>query len=364
MGPYWYGPLGRVFALRESDIETESLKVIRNELNYFAKGAWGEDERRKLYEHGETDASHGSYPATDNHRFYLAYHAMMIVAGRLLATTPVHRDTEWGQQDEFVEWLSGHDLSRNDGRWLADRRDPAPLEWPAWRDQKEGDPTYGVVVPTDFEQALRSGDILNVWGDWTTADSVREQLVRVRSALVSPDRSMALLRALGTVKGARDYLIPSSDADLQIDRSGFVLKGWVEDRRRDRGLDKKDHWAGGVRYPPPVPAAEIVDLMALETDLDKRVWHDGAETPVIFSQMWGHLEVRNEDNNLERGERLQASLIFIKDMLAMLKHDLIVEVQIERRQRYRRYESKHDDERIPAATKLYLIRVDGSITTL
>lgn len=366
MGPYWYEPLGRVFALSQREIETEALKVIRKELNYLAKGAWNEDERgrRNLYRHKQTYASHGSYPDTDDYQFYLAYHAMMIVAGRLLATTPTHRDTEWGEQDEFAEWLSRHDLSRSDGRWLADRRDPAPLEWPAWRDHKKEDQAYGVVTPMDFEQALRSGDILNVWGGWSTADSAREQTVHVRSALVSSDKSMALLRALSTAKDVRDYLIPSANDDHQIDMPGFKLKGWIEDCSHDQGLDGKDRWSGGIHFPPPIPTGEIVDLMAIETDLDKRVWRDGTKAPVMSSQVWGYLEERNEDNNPERGERLQASLNFIKDMLGKLTQDMIIEVQIERRRRYRSYESQQDDERIPTATKLYLIKLDGSITTL
>ena len=301
IGSYWYEPLGRVFARSQRNIETEALKVIRNELNYSAKGEWSDDERqrRKLYDYPQTSASHGSYPSTDNHHFYLSYHAMMIVAGRLLATTPTHRDTEWGEQDEFAEWLAGHDLSRKDGRWLADRRDPAPLEWHAWREQKKDDSEYGVVTPTDFEQAVRTANMLNIWGHWSIADSTRVQSVIVRSALVSPERSMALLRALSTVKERHDYVIPSSDDEFQIDRAGFVLKGWIEDRGRDRELDGKDHWSGGVHYSPPAPSVEIVELMALETDSDKRVWRDGAKTPVMSSQMWGHLD---QDNNPEHGE--------------------------------------------------------------
>jgi hypothetical protein len=365
LGPYWYEPLGRVFALSQGEIETEALKVIRKELNYLAKGAWNEDERgrRKLYDHRQTYASHGSYPDTDDYQFYLAYHAMMIVAGRLLATTPTHRNTEWGEQDEFTEWLSRHDLSRRDGRWLADRRDPAPLERPAWRDHKKDDQAYGVVTPTDFEQALRSGDLLNVWGYWSTADSAREQSVHIRSALVSSDKSMALLRALSTAD-VHDYLIPSANGDHQVDQSGFVLKGWIEDYSHDQGLDGKDRWSGGIHFPPPIPAGEIVDLMAIETDLDKRVWRNEPKATVMSSQVWGCLEVKNEDNSPERGERLQASLNFLNDMLGKLKQDMIIEVQIERRRRYRPYESQKDDERIPAATKLYLIKVDGSIATL
>jgi hypothetical protein len=47
MGPYWYEPLGRVFAMSQREIETEALKVIRKELNYLSKGAWDEDERER-----------------------------------------------------------------------------------------------------------------------------------------------------------------------------------------------------------------------------------------------------------------------------------------------------------------------------
>ena len=35
IGPYWYKPLGRVFALAQTDVEREALQVIRTELNHF-----------------------------------------------------------------------------------------------------------------------------------------------------------------------------------------------------------------------------------------------------------------------------------------------------------------------------------------
>ena len=367
IGSHWYAPLGRIFAMSQGDIEAEALEVIRNELNCSAQRARDEDERvrRNLYyDYYQTHVSHDAYPDIDDLQFYLAYHAMMIVAGRLLATTPTHRDTEWDDQDEFTEWLSRHDLARNDGRWLADRRDPAPLDRPVWRVQKKGDIAYGTVTPTDFDQALRIGDIFNVWGSWSTANSTHKQSVAVRSALVSPDKSMALLRKLST-KDVHDYLIPSSDPDFRIDDAGFGLKGWIEDRSGDVGLDEKDHWSGGVRYPPPAPSPETIEVMVLETDSDKRIWRNGAETPVMFSQIWGYLEVRNQDRNPERGRRLQASFDFVKDMLSRVNHDLIIEIQIERHRYYRRHENRQDnDEQIPTATKLYLITADGRITTL
>ena len=367
IGPYWYEPLGEVFALSRSNIESKALNVIRNELNYLKKGAWNEDERQRrgLFEFPETSASHGSYPNTDNMHFYLCYHAMMTVAGRLLEATPTHRNTEWGEQDKFSEWLSRHDLSRKDGRWLADRRDPAPLEWTQWREQMKDDPEYGVVTRTDLSRELMTANVLNVWGKWSISDSTRIKSVRVRSALVSPDRSMALVRALSTVKDVYCYRIPTSDDDLQIDRAGFVLKGWIEDHHQDENLDSKDYWSGGIRYPLPAPSVEIIDLMTLETDADNRLWHDGAKTPVMSSQVWGHIELRNQENNPEYGNRLQASRDFVKDLLNKINHDLIVEVEIEIRRHYRQWESRQDNgEKYPRATKLYLIKSDGGVIML
>ena len=366
IGPYWYKPLGEVFALSQSDVEREALSVIRGDLDYRGKRAWHEDERarRKIYDHRQTYASHGSYPDTDDFHYYVSYHAMMIVAGRFLAARPTHRDPRGWEQDEFGAWLLRHGMSRNDGRWLADRRDAAPLERPAWCEREKDDSEYGVVTMRDFDQAIVQGDLMNVWGNWSTASSERVQEVYVRSALVSPDRSIALLRALSTAENARDYGIPCSDDNLEIDQGGFVLKGWIDNRDCDGGLDRKDRWSGGVRYPAPAPSEEIVELMALATDSDERVWCDDAETPVMRSQVWGNLETERDARDDERGERLLASIDFVKDVLRTLDRDLIVEVQIGIRGHRWRYETREDDdERIPERTRVYVVKSDGHFVT-
>lgn len=367
IGPYWYEPLGEVFAMSQIDVEKEALGVIRGDLNYRGKRAWYEDERerRNIYDYRQTYASRGSYPDTDDLQYYLSYHAMMIAAGKFLATRPTHRDPEGWEHDEFRAWLLRHGMSRNDGRWLADRRDAAPLERPAWCKREKDDSEYGVVTIRDFDQALVQGDLMIVWGSWSTANSTRVQEVCVRSALVSPGKSMALLRALSTAENTRDYGIPCSDDNLEIDQGGFVLKGWIDNRDRDSGLDGKDRWSGGVRYPPPAPANEIVELMSLGTDSDERVWCDDVKTPVMRSQVWGNLETERDDRDDGRGERLLSSIDFVKEVLRTLERDLIVEVQIKRRGHRWRYETREDDdERIPERTRLYVVKSDGHFITL
>ena len=170
IGPYWYKPLGEVFALPQLRIETEALRVIRNELHTSGSASWRDDERkrREVYGREKTYASHGAYPDTDDYQVYLSYHAMMIIAGRLLATTPTHHDETWTEADEFGEWLSARDLTRGDGRWLADRRDPAPVERPAWLDrEEESRADYSAVTSEDFDEALTNEAMLVTWGRWS-----------------------------------------------------------------------------------------------------------------------------------------------------------------------------------------------------
>jgi hypothetical protein len=362
-GPYWCDPLGRVFALSQSAIEADARDVIRNDFVSTATGRWDEDERarRKLYEEQHTYHSHGSYPRTDTLHFYLAYHAMMIVAGRLLANTSTHRDPEYGKEDEFAQWLSRHDLSRADGRWLWDRRDPRPFERGRWLDREKDDSDRRMITQQDLDEALYSGAMLNLWGYWTEADTRREQSTHIRSALVTPDRSEALLRAL-TTANAHDYSIPSADGDLEIDEAGFELKGWVSDHSEERRLDENDRWAGGISFPPPRPAAFVVELTNIGTDADERLWKDSHQTCIMETQVWGYYDEakRHEGGNPDRGSRLQASVPFITSMLDKLNRDLIIEIQIERHRRYQPYESfeKDDDERIPTRAKLYLLGKD------
>jgi hypothetical protein len=370
IGPYWYAPLGRVFGLSLDEIGSEALKIIRNTFRFKETGRWDDDERstRQRYDEGHTHHSHGSYPRADNLHFYHAYHAMMIVAGNLLAGTPTHRDSEYGENDEFADWLNRHELSRIDGRWLWDRRDPVPLERYSWQDRTKDDDTDYRITSDDFDEALNIGGMLNVWGTWTTTDSKFEQSNRVYSALVTPDKSHSLLRALGTARNVYDYAIPSAGSDMEIDKFGFTLKGWVVDQCRDQGLDGMDRWSGGIRFPPPSPARFIVDLMALTTDLDDRYWRNPKEIVVMTSKVWGHFDEakRHEYSNPERGSRLQANLDFITELLAKLGRDMIIEVQIDRGRQRRPYESsdENDGERIPTKAKLYLLGTDGQFRTL
>lgn len=369
IGPYWYGPLGRVFALSQKRIEYEALKIIRERFAAQGKGERMEDERhkKKIYRENHTFHSYSSYPRADDLNFYYSYHAMMIVAGNLLVGTQVHHDPESGKENEFTDWLHGYDLSRTDGRWLWDRRDPSPMKRHVWQDKKDDNETLPPITKDNFEEVFCDANMLNIWGTWTVANGSYEQSIHIRSALVSPDKSLALLRTLGELD-SYSYVIPNVSMNQEIDEFGFQLKGWivVEDNRQE--LDHLDRWAGGINFPPPMPARHIVDRMGLTTDLDCRFWKDQKDCMVMKSKVWGHFEERDPRgfnvSSPEQGNRLQASMSFLKSMLKQLNCDLIIDVEIGFRKPYKPWSIKHDKEESSRKNKLYLLKTNGQLCTL
>ena len=368
---YWFEQLGDCFAKNASDIKREAEKVICDDWQLSENGHWNRDERsqRGIFREGETRHSHGAYPRTDDLSFYLSYHAMMTVAGKLLATIPLHQDPDYSE-DEFESWLSRHLLSRQDGHWLADRRDPMPLEWPGWKDEKQEDDWSWSVCRSDFDRLLSPGeDRLNLWGRWNTVFGQREEKVHISSALVSPDRSTSLLRALQTAADPYSYRIPDAGDDMEIDESGFQLKGWVENGSSENTLDEFDPWAGTIQYPPLKPAKFVRDLLHIEGDRECRIWQirtDSAPKEVVWSQVWGSYRHQDNESEGEEGQRLQASKAFVSEFLGRMNMDLIVEVEVKRSIRRNHYERSQDEDigYVPPYFRIFVLRADGQTYSL
>lgn len=370
IGPYWFAPLGKCFGLLEQDVEERAATVIAADWQYPGRLNWEEDERtrRKILEYDDTQHSHGSYPSADELRVYLSYHAMMVVAGQLLDTMPTYRSPDHDEED-FSTWLrSRHGLSRRDGYWLADRRDPIPPETRAWKHDDKNSDWRSSVRRADFDRVFfPPSGMMTLWGYWTACTGRQQETCNIRSALVSADRSSALLRALQSADDHRDYLVPNAEDDRQIDFGPFQLKGWLVDRSLDRGIDEKDAWAGRISYPAPYPSNEIVEAMNLTADREQRCWRLNETAPAaVMVETWGTFQEKDDESTEERGDRVQASMSFIGELLRTLGMDMIVNVEIERRRSYSRYESRDEDDkkRIPPSTQVFLIKSDGRVRTV
>ena len=150
---------------------------------------------------------------------------------------------------------------------------------------------------------------------------------------VTSDRSELLLRALQTAADPYSYRIPDAGDDMEIDESGFQLKGWVENVSSENALDEFDPWAGSIQYPPLKPAKFVCDLLHLEGDREYRIWQIRTKSvpkEVVWSQVWGSYRRQDDESEREGGQRLQTSKTFVTEFLDKMNMDLIVEVEVKR----------------------------------
>lgn len=365
-GPYWLAPLGRRFGLSEKQIERETIRTIRDELDYIGKRSIEDDERAQIRVYGndmETYHSHGSSPRVDDLRFYHSYHAMFITAGKLLRTVPLVREP-YEEGNAFLEWLSEYDLTRSDQRWLADRRDPFPLnvhKWPTTITPEE----WRWSVSRDYFEKLLFIDKekVVVWGNWEECDDRNLESVSIRSAFVCHDKSISLLSALQSTLNSHDYLIPDAEEDhKEIDENGFKLTGWVNCHTRDCRLDEFDPWGGAIRYPAPSPSSHVVEEMNLKTDFDSRHWYDSdSDELALQSEIWGSIRDSRDEEEKRSGNRLFSTQPFLASLVKKFDMDLVFEVSISRRPKFQKY-SKSDDNEFrfyyPYA-RVFLFRTDG-----
>lgn len=366
---YWFESLGKIFSFGSPEIENRALRIIRDDFGVFGQGGWNGDPRhhRRLYGDRETYRSHSSYPQVEDLSFYHAYHSMMMVAGELIDTVQRHQDSDYS--DELEEWIARHSLTRADDLWLADRRDPDPLEVPRWKLEEVSDTWCISVTKSDLLEPIRFGSKgICVWGSWNNTDSDREERISVSSALVDAEHAHSLMRALQTASNPHNYRIPPSGDDLEIDSGQFKLKGWVSETSKEHGIDERDPWAGDIGYPPLRPAKWFAASNDLQSDDECRIWHSPSlsDRPVMYSYVWGRQSEKNAYTTPETGSRLIADIEALKLWLSSISMDLILEVQINREFRRGSYRHRQEDtpEYLLPYTLVILFRSNGKIETI
>jgi hypothetical protein len=277
---YWFEPLGEVFGIPGKQVVEIATQVVLKEWRVATDGSFASDPRASIWRSGRNEREvwhdHGGYPRIDNYGFYLSYHAMHVVAARLLQVMPVVHSRDW-REDEWAYWLNRHLLTRRDGRWLADRRDPAPLLMPNWIGAKKTDNWRSDVVDGDFLDGIlverHRETWLNVRGSWEESDGERTESYYVTTALVSPAASQSLLNALTNCPDPHDFKLPDYEEErVEFASPPFELKGWVWRGDTDNKLDEYDPHAGQIAYPPYQVGKSIADQLQLSADSEQREW--------------------------------------------------------------------------------------------
>ncbi len=366
---YWFDPLGDVFGISAQQVEDLAREVVVKEWHLKPDDEFIRDPRANLWRSSrrerETWHDHSSYPRTDNYSFYLSYHAMLSVAARLLREMPVVHKRDWYEEDKWSEWLHRHTLTRSDGRWLADRRDPAPLARRAWLHEKNNENWRKEIVSNDFLEGLllerHGGTWLNVFGHWSDSDIEREENFHISTALVSPETSQSLLNALTTCRSPHDFKLPNyQEEGMEFETPPFEFKGWIWEEWPDKRLDEFDPHAGDIDYPPYKIGKTIADLFGLSADLEHREWRlPNVDKASLVCELWSVGQRSRDEDPLRYGKRMSVSLEFLKQLCSVLERELIIEVQIERRLR-RKYYTRNDDGP-EYHSKIYILSADGKL---
>jgi len=353
--------LGRAFGTSMAEVEDVGGEVIHTDWGLGANGHWDREPRR--YHSAFQHSRRGS--AVDRLNQYLTYHATQCVAAKLLDRLPVHR-YRGAEMDEFAEWMEYRTLTRTDGRWVADHRDPVPLLTPTKAVKPELWPWS--VERADFGRAiLNDGPQLVVWGRWTQQRSKLEQRTAVHSSLVSPKTAGSLLMAAQTAKVVYDIPLSPEHEEDDVAAPNYELKAWVADWHRDLKVDGKDPWAAALAYPPPAPASIVREKLKLIEHDDRRSWAvKGQQTPLFTVRTWSKPIPAYEEHSPPHGEQLLISRRSLPSVLRKFGLDLIMQVLIDRTVIRSSYERERDEmiEYPNSYFMVFLFRQDGTVETL
>ena len=370
--PYWYSPALRVFAdLRQKEyIETAERWIVDRWGVRENPWRWIDEPRKRRFSSNSLSSchSHGSMPVLERYHTYLEWHAMWCATGELMQTHSLSQARE-DAYDTFEHWLCRAGLT-SPPSWLADFLGPKPLERRLWYPPKGNvDAWRNNVIDADFmtEIGLIAADgSIGVNGhNETQSDSFYES-IDIETSLVSRDTARALLRALQTAEEPSCYRLPPTEHDLEIDIPRYKLLGWLSEIERDLGIDKHDILRYEVNEVRCRPAKNTLTALNLKfVHGNQAEWVDAeSEGKAFCYEIWGDGPARSPYDPTLRsnGFRLRIEREALKTFLDKVGFDLIVEIQIKRRNQgygYRIYDEKEGKE--SCFVRILVLRADGSI---
>lgn len=328
---YWFTTLEKVFGVNGQHVAQRAEKLIVGHWG-VSEDLWNNDPRQWLWSHrDETHHSHGQYPKTDALDFYLSYHSMMVIAGELLREKPVLINEHWEVVDRWTEWLTEFNLTRQDGKWLSDRRDPVPLELPPRDNLLVHLQALASCTPKEvFEQLLvqREGEVwLPVLGSWSTFVQDTGVDWMVQTALVARDQAQSLLAALESTP-RYDFFLPLEGEEMRP-KNLFGLKGWLLRPHKDKSFDEHDPLGGHISYPPAEVGKKTMEDFALLREWESRIWtRPGNAVSVFLQDIWSTAS-KAEGNELHlQGSRLLSSKGFLQELCSSRGIAVLFEVHL------------------------------------
>jgi hypothetical protein len=318
-----------------SDVFGKPSWVVKDLISEVVRGF--DPNITRMYESGgrHQNDRNRSYRMTSSYHTYgqqLGWHALFLVAGRLLKECPVTDD--WFYDDPWPEWFNRYLLSRQDGLWLSDGMDTTPLEVTVNLLEKGKD---GLVITSDKGKILKllgldSGVSENiiVEGSWHSNDGIE---VDISSAMVLPRRARTLAKLL-IEEEPMSVCLPiydeyENDQGYVRNKNGDYVP-WIVYSSGDAKLDEDDPLGATCAIKRPRLARKIASLFSLQTnDPFARVWENSRGLLLAQSNAWGYENKYNEEGSTS-GVRLLCSQRLLKDILNARDADLLLLIKLQR----------------------------------
>ena len=310
--------LGRIFGKSYWELE-DLMSEITHQINPGVSN---------MYDSGGRESPSSQYTRGITLRHHtlgqqLGWHALFMTAGKLLSTTPTTKD-EWGDSDQWKEWLGWHLLSREDEFWLSDGRDRIPLDTAVILQETIKD---GLAITGDQEALLRLigitshvGKELVVNGSWDSSDGIH---VRISSALVPSKKAAKLARKLVREDPMQVWLPTYTEAEF-LRGAMTEYKPWIVCPEGDARLDQNDPFGTiRVNHIPRLAADYISTLFLSPDDRFGKVWKTKRGAVALRGQAWGREDNHSEDKTCS-GVRLSCSSSTLRQLLKKTGDDLLI----------------------------------------
>lgn len=372
---YWLSNLSDVFGIPRLQVTELVREIVARECQTLNSDGHVHDPRRSLWNKSMDRTFSGdrsSYGRTDDFCFYHAYHAMHAVAATLRRSMPVVHKTDrmFGDEgDPWAHWLKRHTLTRTDGRWLADRRDPSPTCRREWTAQSINHDFPWQLTASDFYDALHRQSPLPgslcVHGFWADCDNCyNAERINIASALVPRETAEALAITLRDDLSRYDMPLPAYRDELEDEGTPplFTLEGWLT--LKDGGGERLDYFdpkARRIAYPPIGIGARFLSLLGLVADDESRHWHRSGNL-VALGEIWSErpeVESRHHQSPYRSGRRLWVAVDVLQQLCAATGKDLIFSVALGRDANHLLH--KPDFPYMPDSHKVFLFSANGRL---
>ena len=365
--PYWFAPLGRVFGIATSEVESRAEEWVVGKLEYDETTVRVDRPTlRDRYQYQDIYNDHGSQPRVEDLQTYLEWHAMFLVAGELAdsGAPMVVRDYE-PPEDPWSDWLARF-LDPAARLWISDHRQPVPSD----RHLYALDPrreTWRDVSDTDFDRELLAADALAVNASIYTSHESRYEFVHLVAALVSPESAESLLVCLQNTSTSYHTPLPTEDDrhDLEINEPGFQLLGWLTDLDHEGSRLEEHDPLRRIRLRTVVPGREFQN--ALANTYPAHEWQVSTHTlpgPVTIIR-WSDEPADGPTSPPPRYTEGRQTIVRIPALLRFLSgvaKDLILKVIVSRHFRHHVSLPDEQEERYdPGTARTYLFRRDGTL---